>query len=39
LEDATSEPVMGEVAKEAFHHVEPRGRCRREADVEAFVCF
>ena len=37
LEDASLELVLSQVAEEAFDHVEPTGRGRREANVEAFV--
>jgi hypothetical protein len=37
LEDAAFELVLGQVAEEAFDHVEPTGRGWREANVEAFV--
>ena len=37
LTDSSPEPVLGEVAEEAFHHVEPRSRGGREADVESLV--
>ena len=37
LEDAALELVLGQVAEEAFDHVEPTGGGRREANVEAFV--
>ena len=39
LEDAAPELVLGQVAEEAFDHVEPTGRGRREANVETFVGF
>jgi len=39
LEDAPLELVLGQVAEEAFDHVEPTGRGWREANVEAFVGF
>ncbi len=39
LEDAALELVLSQVAKEAFDHVEPTGRGRRKANVEAFVGF
>ena len=39
LEDAALEPVLGQVAEEAFHHIQPRGRSRREANMESLVCL
>jgi hypothetical protein len=37
LEDASLEPVLGQVAEEAFDHVEPRGRGWGEANMEALM--
>ncbi len=34
-EDAAPEPVLSQIAKEAFHHVEPGTARRREVEVKA----
>ena len=39
LENASFELVLRQVSEEAFDHVEPTGRGRCEANVEAFVGF
>ena len=39
MEDAATELVLGEVAEEAFDHVEPRGRGGSKAHVESPVLF
>jgi hypothetical protein len=37
LEDAAAQLVLGQVAEEAFDHIEPTGRGWGEVDVEALV--
>ncbi len=37
VKDSTPEPVLGEVAEEAFHYVELRSRGGREVDLESLV--
>ena len=37
VEDSPTEALLGEVAKEAFHHVEPRGTGGREVHMEAWM--
>ena len=37
VEDTASQPVLRDVAEEAFHHVEPGGRGRRKAHMKSPV--
>jgi hypothetical protein len=37
MKDAAADSLVGEVAKEAFHHVQPRTTGRREVHVEPAV--
>src|SRR5207249_1947184 len=38
-EDSMAKPAFGEITKETFDHVQPRGTGRREVNVEALVPF